>query len=69
MIDVAKTGLGAAAVIGNVPAGAFPRELRATADGQTLLVTNFLSRTLELVDLTRLTSTYLAEQAQAKKSR
>jgi DNA-binding beta-propeller fold protein YncE len=69
VIDVSKTGQGAAAVIGSVPVGAFPRELRVTADGNTLLVTNFISRTLELVDLARLSSTYLSEQAQARKSR
>lgn len=37
-----------------LPAGGFPRELKATADGNTLLVTNFTSSTLELVDLARL---------------
>ena len=42
------------AVVGQIPAGAFPRELRVTEDGRTLLLTNFNSATLELVDLTRL---------------
>jgi 6-phosphogluconolactonase (cycloisomerase 2 family) len=42
------------AVVGQIPAGAFPRELHLTQDGQTLLLTNFNSGTLELVDLTRL---------------
>ena len=42
------------AVVGQIPAGAFPRELHLTQDGQTLLLTNFNSETLELVDLTRL---------------
>lgn len=42
------------AVVGQIPAGAFPRELHVTQDGQTLLLTNFNSGTLELVDLTRL---------------
>jgi DNA-binding beta-propeller fold protein YncE len=37
----------------NIPAGGFPRELRVTADQKTLLVTNFGSGTLELVDLDR----------------
>jgi DNA-binding beta-propeller fold protein YncE len=37
-----------------IPAGKFPRELSVTPDGNTLLVTNFGSGTLELVDLTRL---------------
>lgn len=39
----------------SIPAGGFPRELKLTADGNTLLVTNFVSSTLELVDLARLT--------------
>jgi DNA-binding beta-propeller fold protein YncE len=38
----------------SIPAGGFPRELNLTADGNTLLVTNFASGTLELVDLARL---------------
>ena len=37
-----------------IPAGGFPRELKLTADGNTLLVTNFATQTLELVDLKRL---------------
>jgi DNA-binding beta-propeller fold protein YncE len=38
---------------GTIPAGGFPRELKFTADGNTLLVTNFASGTLELVDVAR----------------
>jgi DNA-binding beta-propeller fold protein YncE len=57
---------GSAKVIGNIPAGLFPRELRVTDDGRTLLVTNFGSNTLELIDLTRLTSRYYAQQSPAK---
>lgn len=37
-----------------IPAGGFPRELRVTDDEKTLLVTNFSTKALELVDLTRL---------------
>ena len=54
VIDASRVGQGAAAILGNIPAGAFPRELRATADGRTLLLTNYASRTLEIIDLTRL---------------
>jgi DNA-binding beta-propeller fold protein YncE len=39
---------------GSIPAGGFPRELQLTADGNTLLITNFDTDTLELVDLARL---------------
>jgi len=39
---------------GNIPAGGFPRELRITSDGKSLLVTNFESGSVELIDLERL---------------
>ena len=54
VIDAFRIADGAAAVLGTIPAGAFPRELQITPLGRTLLVTNFLSRTLQLVDLSRL---------------
>ncbi len=54
VIDAARVSTGKSAVLGKIPAGGFPRELRLTADGQTLLVTNFSSRTVEIVDLSRL---------------
>jgi DNA-binding beta-propeller fold protein YncE len=54
VIDATKVTAGAAAVLGSIPAGAFPRELRVTADGHTLLATNFSSKTVELIDLRRL---------------
>jgi DNA-binding beta-propeller fold protein YncE len=38
----------------NIPAGGFPRELKLTADGNALLVTNFASGSVEFVDLARL---------------
>ena len=53
VIDSAKITSGAAAVAGSIPAGAFPRELHATQDGHTLLLTNFTSNTLEVIDLSR----------------
>jgi len=54
VIDALRIAYGAGAVLGAIPAGAFPRELQVTPEGRTLLVTNFLSRTLQLVDLSRL---------------
>jgi DNA-binding beta-propeller fold protein YncE len=54
VIDTGKIRDGASAVLGLIPAGGFPRELRRTADGRTLLVTNYTSSTLEIVDLARL---------------
>jgi YVTN family beta-propeller protein len=52
-------------MIGAVPAGLFPRELKVTTDAKTLLVTNFSSKSIELVDLSRLTDAYYAQQKQA----
>jgi len=54
VVDTTRIDAGAKAVLGTIPAGAFPREMRVTADGKTLLLTNFRSKTLELVDLARL---------------
>lgn len=54
VLDSSKMSLGPASVLGVIPAGGFPREIRITSDYRTLLLTNFSSRTLEIVDLTRL---------------
>ncbi len=54
IIDARRIGTGAAAVLGTVRAGVFPRELRVTSDERTLLLTNFGSRTLAVIDLARL---------------
>jgi DNA-binding beta-propeller fold protein YncE len=54
VVDAAKIGSGDAAILGSIPAGAFPREMRATSDGAMLLLTNFTSRSVEAIDLTRL---------------
>jgi len=54
VIDSSQVVTNSSAVIGTVPAGVFPREIRVTADGKTLVVTNFLSQNLELIDLSRL---------------
>jgi DNA-binding beta-propeller fold protein YncE len=53
VVDAGRLRAGSPAVIGTIPAGAFPRELRVTADGRTLYVTNFASRTLEMIDIAR----------------
>jgi YVTN family beta-propeller protein len=54
VIDATNITRGAAAVIGSIPAGAFPREMRVTPDGTTLLLTNFGSRSIQLIDLAHL---------------
>jgi len=40
-------------VVGRIPAGAFPRQLHLARDRHTLYVTNFASRTLQVIDLPR----------------
>jgi YVTN family beta-propeller protein len=55
VIDAARVGEGAAAVVGSVPAGLFPREFGHSPDGQTLFVSNYVSSELEVIDLKRLT--------------
>lgn len=54
IIDPTKLAEGAGAVVGSVPAGAFPRELACSADGKTLFLTNYNSNNLELIDLARI---------------
>ena len=54
IIDTKKIGRGEDAILGTVPAGVFPRELRVTANQQTLLLTNFGSKTLAVIDIARL---------------
>jgi len=53
VIDASKVGDGASAVIGSIPSGDFPREMRVTSDGRTLVLTNFASHTVELIYLAR----------------
>ena len=55
VIDAARVGEGAAAVVGSVPAGLFPRQFGQMPDGQTLFVANYISSELEVIDLKRLT--------------
>jgi DNA-binding beta-propeller fold protein YncE len=54
VVDAAKLRAGGKkAVLGEIPAGGFPREIRVSADGKTMFVTNFTSGTLEMVELAR----------------
>lgn len=54
VIDATKVESGASAIVGSIPAGAFPREMRVTADGRTLILTNFGSQTIQMIDLARI---------------
>jgi DNA-binding beta-propeller fold protein YncE len=56
VVDATRLAAGSGAVLGAIPAGAFPRQIHVTADGQTLLLTNFTSGSLEIIDVRRLDS-------------
>jgi DNA-binding beta-propeller fold protein YncE len=50
VIDPKRAADGAAAVVGSIEAGAFPREFGASPDGKTIFLANYLSNTLEVID-------------------
>lgn len=54
ILDVSRIGAGRDPKLGDIPCGAFPREFHLSADGKTLFLTNFLSRTLQVIDVGRL---------------
>jgi DNA-binding beta-propeller fold protein YncE len=54
VIDASRMSEGAAAILGSVQVGAFPREMRVSTDGRTLFVTNFGSSSLQVLDVDRL---------------
>lgn len=54
VIDAARVTSGEAAILGGIPAGEFPREFGATPDGRTLFVANYMSNTLEVIDVARI---------------
>ena len=54
VIDASRMESGAAAVMGTIAAGAFPREMTVSADGRTLFLANFGSDSLQMIDVERL---------------
>jgi DNA-binding beta-propeller fold protein YncE len=52
IVDATRTGPNRTPM-GSIPSQGFPREIRETADGRTLLVTNFDGGCLQIVDLER----------------
>jgi DNA-binding beta-propeller fold protein YncE len=54
VIDTGKVTSGAGAVIGTIPVGSGPRDATVLKDGRTLIVPNFNSNTLQVIDLSRL---------------
>ena len=54
VVDVADALAGRPALVGYLPAGGFPREMALEPSGRTLLVTNYTSGQLEVVNLAEL---------------
>jgi DNA-binding beta-propeller fold protein YncE len=54
VLDASKLADGSGSVLGTIPAGAFPREMRLSADGHTLFLTNASSSSLQVMDVARL---------------
>jgi DNA-binding beta-propeller fold protein YncE len=54
VLDTSLIGIAAKAVLGQIQCGGFPREFHLTADGKTLFLTNFRSRSLQVFDVARL---------------
>jgi DNA-binding beta-propeller fold protein YncE len=54
VIDASRVAEGASAILGSIPAGAFPREFGISPDGSTLFVANYESNEIEFIDLKRM---------------
>lgn len=54
VLDTSHIGTKEGPQMGEIPCGAFPRELHLSPDGQTLFLTNYRSGTLQVVDVNRL---------------
>lgn len=54
VLDTKQALTGKAAVLATIDVGAFPRELTLEANGQTLLLTNYNSSTLSIIDVAKL---------------
>jgi DNA-binding beta-propeller fold protein YncE len=56
VLDAAKlrAGVGAAALVRTIPAGAFPRTLTLSPDGETLFLSNYDSNSVQVMEVARL---------------
>ena len=54
VIDATKVTAGQSAVMGNLPAGSFPREFGRSPNGRIIFVANYNSNEIQLIDLDRL---------------
>jgi DNA-binding beta-propeller fold protein YncE len=65
VIDSARLVVNTTPIVGVIPSRGFPREIRATADGHTLLVTNCSASTLQIVDLSRTSSDFALNEGRS----
>jgi DNA-binding beta-propeller fold protein YncE len=54
ILDTAKIGTPSKAIIASVPAGAYPRNFCLSPDGQTLYLTNYVSGSLQVMNVSSL---------------
>jgi YVTN family beta-propeller protein len=54
VLDAGKISQGADAVIGTITCGVFPRDLVTSPDGKTLFVANYMSNTLQVMNVATL---------------
>lgn len=54
VIDPNRAADGATSIVGAIEAGAFPREFGSSPDGKTIFLSNYLSKTLEVIDAAHL---------------
>ncbi|HEU5451676.1 MAG TPA: beta-propeller fold lactonase family protein [Terriglobales bacterium] len=54
VIDAEAALAGKAAILGTIEAGAFPREISLSRDGKILFVSNWMSNTVQVLDVARL---------------
>jgi hypothetical protein len=64
VIASARVAVNSTPAFGMIPTRGFPREIRATADGHSLLVTNFSAGTLQIVDLGRALWDFVSSRGQ-----
>ena len=53
VIDATKVASGKGAILATIPAQSFPRELATSPDGGTVFLSNFMSSSVEIIDVGR----------------
>jgi DNA-binding beta-propeller fold protein YncE len=58
VVSTSRVGSGTDPVVGTLPCGGFPRNFCLAPDGTTLFLTNYLSQSLQVIDVSRIASAY-----------